>query len=518
MIKSKKGFSLLELILVLGIASAVSFMKFQDLKQQQENIQADAVGQQIKQVGDAVNGYINIRYDKLSTLTSVSSSAGTDPGPRTCSTADNTCTITYQTLINEGLLPTTFNGINTNHSAYSIILRRSGNSPNYVIDGLITTTTQWKEGDKVRYDLLGKAMQAAGVDSGMTKTADQVAGYSGQWTEQTSDYKNITNAGLLAYRVGYSSAMYSVYLRRDGTLPMTGDFNMGGKSINNAANITASGTTTSGTLKSTGLTVVGGALTVAGASTLAGAVSAGNNLTVAGSTNLKGSTTLNSSLNVAGATTLAGIVAANNTLTVAGPTNLKSTATVGSTLTVGGALNANNALTVAGVSTLRGATSLASTLSVAGASTLNGALTAKNAINASGNITSSGQVKGATVASTGRMTTGEYLQINGTATAGASCSPNGLQGKSSTGVLLSCVSSKWTSGSGTTKVSGWYIQQSYVNSGTTTSTICVLKNSMTNACSCSSGTTGKAVVIDDSVSGSSSGSMRGSRISLTGCQ
>lgn len=64
MIKSKKGFSLLELILVLGIASAVSFMKFQDLKQQQENIQADAVGQQIKQVGDAVNGYINIRYDK----------------------------------------------------------------------------------------------------------------------------------------------------------------------------------------------------------------------------------------------------------------------------------------------------------------------------------------------------------------------------------------------------------------------------------------------------------------------
>lgn len=74
------------------------------------------------------------------------------------------------------------------------------------------------------------------------------------------------------------------------------------------------------------------------------------------------------------------------------------------------------------------------------------------------------------------------------------------------------------SGSGTTKVSGWYIQQSYVNSGTTTSTICVLKNSMTNACSCSSGTTGKAVVIDDSVSGTSGSSMRGSRVSLTGCQ
>lgn len=478
MIKNKKGFSLMELILVLGIASAVSFMKFQDLKQQQENIQADAVGQQIKQVGDAVNGYINIRYDKLSTLTSVSSSTGTDPGPRTCSTSDNICTITYQTLINEGLLPTTFGGTNANHSAYSIILKRSGIAPNYIIDGLITTTMQWKEGDKVRYDLLGKAMQAAGVDSGMTKTADKVSGYSGQWTEQTSNYKNITASGLLAYRVGYSSAMYSVYLRRDGTLPMTGDLNMGGKSINSVANITASGTTTSGTLKSNGLTAVGGPLTVAGASTLAGAVSAGNNLTVAGSTNLKGATILNSSLNVAGTTTLAGIVAANYTLTVAGTTNLKSTATVGSTLTVGGALNANNALTVAGVTTLRGATNLSSTLSVAGGSTLTGVLTAKNAINASGNITSSGQVKGATVASTGRMTTGEYLQINGTATLNAACSPNGLQGKDSTGRLLSCVSGKWQKSS--TGGSAYY------RTGPDSKS-CQRSNPNTGACSCESG-------------------------------
>jgi len=515
MIKNKKGFSLLELILVLGIASAVSFMKFQDLKQEQDNLLAKVAGEQIKQVGEAVNSYISIRYDKLSTLTS-SAQTGTDPGPRTCSATS--CEITYQTLINEGLLPVKFTGLNANRAGYKIILKRSGAAPNYIVNGLVATSAAWNEGGSIRYDLLGKAMQAAGVDSGMTKTATTVSGYNGQWTEQAADYGNITAAGLLSYRVGYDSSMYSVYLRRDGTLPMTGDLNMGGKSINNAANITATGTTTSGTLKSTGATGVGGALTVAGTSTLTGTVSAGNNLTVAGSTNLKGAAVLNSSLSVTGATTLAGVVAANNALTVAGTTTLKSSATVGSTLAIGGALNANSTLTVAGVSTLRGAANLSSTLSVAGASTLTGVLTAKNAINASGNITSSGQVKGATVASTGRMTTGEFLQINGTATAGASCSPNGLQGKSSTGVLLSCVSSKWTSGSGTTKVSGWYIQQSYVNSGTTTSTICVLKNSMTNACSCSSGTTGKAVVIDDSVSGSNSGSMRGSKIFLTGCQ
>lgn len=258
--KRKKGFSLLELMLVLGIASAVSFMKFQDLKHEQEDIQAKSVGEQIKQVGEAVNGYISIHYDKLSTLSN-SKSESTDPGPRTCS--GSLCTITYQTLVNEGLLPDTFSGINANKSPYTIQLKREGTSPNYVINGLVTTNNTWVEGDKVRYDLLGKAMQAAGVDSGMSKSSSSMSGYSGSWDEQSSDFPNINKSGLLGYRVGYDSSMYSVYLRRDGTLPMTGDLDMGGNSINNVQDITAAGTTTSGTLKSTGDTNVGGNLSVA---------------------------------------------------------------------------------------------------------------------------------------------------------------------------------------------------------------------------------------------------------------
>lgn len=50
-----KGFSLLELILALGIGTAISFIKFQDMKAEQENIIAQAVGEQIKQIGEAVN-------------------------------------------------------------------------------------------------------------------------------------------------------------------------------------------------------------------------------------------------------------------------------------------------------------------------------------------------------------------------------------------------------------------------------------------------------------------------------
>ncbi|MDF8604944.1 shufflon system plasmid conjugative transfer pilus tip adhesin PilV [Escherichia coli] len=59
-----------------------------------------------------------------------------------------------------------------------------------------------------------------------------------------------------------------------------------------------------------------------------------------------------------------------------------------------------------------------------------------------------GKVSGGTVRSEGRLSTGEYLQLEKTATAGTSCSPDGLVGRDSTGAILSCQSGVWrTSGS-----------------------------------------------------------------------
>lgn len=64
---NKKGFSLLEITLVLGIGTAMAFIKFQDMKNDQEIITANTVESQIKQIGEATNRYISIRFDKLST-------------------------------------------------------------------------------------------------------------------------------------------------------------------------------------------------------------------------------------------------------------------------------------------------------------------------------------------------------------------------------------------------------------------------------------------------------------------
>ncbi|EKQ6945877.1 shufflon system plasmid conjugative transfer pilus tip adhesin PilV [Escherichia coli] len=65
-----------------------------------------------------------------------------------------------------------------------------------------------------------------------------------------------------------------------------------------------------------------------------------------------------------------------------------------------------------------------------------------------------GKVSGGTVRSEGRLSTGEYLQLDKTATAGTSCSLDGLVGRDSKGAILSCQSGLWQRVSGSTVLTG----------------------------------------------------------------
>ena len=68
--------------LVLGIGIAIIFMNFQDIKSDKEKVVANTVGTQIKQIGEVINRYVSVHYDRLSALSS-SSSQTSGPGPRT---------------------------------------------------------------------------------------------------------------------------------------------------------------------------------------------------------------------------------------------------------------------------------------------------------------------------------------------------------------------------------------------------------------------------------------------------
>jgi len=144
-LKKNKGFTLVELILTLAVVATISFMSFQSMTKQFETQQAESFGSQIKNIGVGVNNYIVNHYDVLSKLTN-STGSTQDPGPRTCTTSNSVCSISYQTLINEGLLPSTYVARNSFGSDYSIQLKRSGTSPNYIIDGIIVTNSSWIEG------------------------------------------------------------------------------------------------------------------------------------------------------------------------------------------------------------------------------------------------------------------------------------------------------------------------------------------------------------------------------------
>ncbi|MEQ9883443.1 shufflon system plasmid conjugative transfer pilus tip adhesin PilV [Pectobacterium brasiliense] len=419
-ITNQKGFSLLEITLVLGIGTAMAFIKFQDMKSDQEKVVANTVGSQMKQIGEAVNRYISIRYDKLSTLSS-SSSQSSDPGPRICSA--NGCEITYQTLVNEGLLPAGYTGVNMQKSSYKILLKRAGTTPNYVINGLVITTLPWSEGNRVRYDLLGRAMQAAGIDSGMTQSATVASGMAGQWTENQNNYSGINSAGLLAYRVGYDSSMYSVYLRRDGTLPMTGDLNMGGQSINNAKDITASGdvnaTSFNGTYGRFAKNVnVSEDLNVIGFSTFGKNVSMNSQLTVKNginSENYISAKTQSSKLQIGGGGTSDPNMILLNVSGGAGD----------GYLSLNGNNNSSVKLDIWGSQRVRG------DLTLLGSN--DGKTT--GAISASGNIT------------------GKYLQPTSTAITGEVCAPNGLISKVANGSPVWCVDGAWKGNEGNTVVS-----------------------------------------------------------------
>lgn len=436
--KIKKGFSLLELTLVLGVGTIVAFMKFQDMKNEQESILASAVGQQMKQIGEAVNGYINIRYDKLSTLSNAAGT-GTDPGPRTCS--GSVCEITYQTLINEGLLPSTYTGTNANKPSYKIILKRDGTTPNYVINGLITTSTAWIEGGKTRYDLLGNAMQTAGIDSGMTKTTSIASGHSGQWTETSANFNNITSTGQLAFRVGFNSALYSVYLRRDGTLPMTGDLNLDGHNINNVAALNATGNiTTTGDLQARNIKATGKI-------DADGNISAGNWVWAkngygdaigfggdAGGGDYE--------IRLDNGTRYLSIYspnAADYTTVLKVDRNAKIDQRLG---LMGYDPNELPSGWGGGLRTLD--VYAAGTVGTGSGGTVNAYMNSSGNIYASGNIEAAKNVKGATLESTGRATVGEFVQVNGTVSEGDSCSTNGLMGRTGNGTPMYCIDGYWT--------------------------------------------------------------------------
>lgn len=294
-------------------------------------------------------------------------------------------------------------------------------------------------------------MQKAGIDSGMTKSNTKADGYNGSWSEVSSSFGNITKPGQLAFRAGYNASLYSAYLRRDGTLPMTGNLNMGGKDIYNAKDMTASGNASFG-----GKGDFGSSITSGGNITAAGQVIAHNGygdvITLGGdAANNDYEIRLGSGKQL----TLYSPSAGNYTTVLQVNRNTKIDQRLG---LMGYDPNELPSGWGGGLRTLD--VYAAGTVGTGSGGTVNaymnssGNIYASNDINAghqvntqyvwaSGNLNSNYIHSNGNIDADRRINAGEFVYINGQATIGAGCSPNGLIGRTSEGRAVSCVNGAW---------------------------------------------------------------------------
>ena len=229
--KNKQGgfVAIVGTILGMAIISAAIGAFYYSYKEKSITDKGKLAGEQIRILGQAVDEYISINRDKIANLQS-------DDNIK-CQN-NKFCTLSVAGLKNSGELPNTFSEYNTWGSTYKILIKREGNPPDYKITGVVVTSdTPTTKPLKV----IGYAVQTGGANAGNNLTdIKKITGNSGLWSYTNRDFHIISDSQYqLAYRVGYNASQYSPYLRRDGSLPMTGALDMDRHSIRNADHINA---------------------------------------------------------------------------------------------------------------------------------------------------------------------------------------------------------------------------------------------------------------------------------------
>ena len=210
-IRRNRGFTLFEITLVLIIATAAALFAINALQREEERKVATIVGEQLRTVADATNSYIVNNYPAL-TATAASS-------------------LTLADLRAQSLLPTTFSDTNAQGSSYTIRLLRRGAAPNWNIEGVVMAAQPVTDGINPSLSLAGHALAAIGADGGMSYDGATLSGANGAWAAVQADYPAINQVAQVGARVGYGTSQFTQFLRRDGTLPMTGNLDMGGQNI-----------------------------------------------------------------------------------------------------------------------------------------------------------------------------------------------------------------------------------------------------------------------------------------------
>lgn len=211
-------------VMVLSTIIVTGLMKYRDELRMSV---ARAVGEQIKVVNDAVATYATTYFSELVNGLPV-------PGVATPTSP------TIPELVTLGYLSGSYSATSISGSAYGIALTLEPvgcTPPNCNIAGMVHLRSPLMDTDgRIDYASLGDAVGAAGTDAGFSlpDVPASIAGLNGSWTLPNPEG---AAAGILAMRNGAGSMAFMQFLRRDGSLPMTGPLHMGNQNITNAATV-----------------------------------------------------------------------------------------------------------------------------------------------------------------------------------------------------------------------------------------------------------------------------------------
>lgn len=230
--QSQRGFTLVELSIATVVMGVMATVGVWYATQQLAYSRADAQADSLTVIGSALGSYETKYFPNI---------VGGQPVPGVV----NPKSPTVSELLSLGLLDKSISSINLYSGGYSTVLVTipsgcTGSACN--IQGLVYTTTPLTDASGRESDALaGEATTHGGGNLGYSSigNASNIVGPGGNWT-MPNPLGNVP--GILAMRVGLSNTGLDQYLRRDGTLPMTGDLNMGSQSVTNVTNVSAAGT------------------------------------------------------------------------------------------------------------------------------------------------------------------------------------------------------------------------------------------------------------------------------------
>ena len=218
--KRNRGFSLLEIVLVLGIAALMSVLIMTTWQQSAERIRAKSVGDKLQIITEAAKLYVKANATALQTLAPTGGALVIPAGKTSATGAIPSGPAGLKSLQGGGFLPLSF--IDTNAFGQNTVLLVKKNSSGNGLEALVTTYG----GREMPDAMLGHAANSVGARAGyvpetyvQASDVGQVIGNYGGWRTDASSWGPASTRpaqGHLQTTLAFDdSALLADYLYRD---------------------------------------------------------------------------------------------------------------------------------------------------------------------------------------------------------------------------------------------------------------------------------------------------------------